>query len=339
MNSPDQHTRGVSALTTAARLGNAWICSRVLKRKIPLFMSWNLTFKCNLRCHYCDSPNLKVPELTTQEILDGIDAFYRLGTRWVTFSGGEPLMRKDIGTLVNHAKDRGMQVFISTNGTLLPRRIDDIRRVDRITISLDGGAAVHNKVRGDNAWDQARAAIELCHTEGIPVACTCVLSSENLHTIDEVLELAERLQVNIMFQPATQWLDSSTRANPLAPDTAAYRQAIDRLNARKRAGGRISNSFAGLRILRRYPEPTPIRSSAGWVHCTIEPDGKLVASHFDAAGILETARDNDEPPWKQFAAMRVPAVADQPWCGPVLELDLVFGLSPSAIWNAMQVQR
>lgn len=339
MSTHFEHKRGVPALTTAAHLGGAWIRSRILRRKIPLFMSWNLTFKCNLRCHYCDSPNLKVPELSTQEILDGIDAFYRLGTRWVTFSGGEPLMRKDIGTLVNHAKDKGMQVFISTNGTLLPRRLNDIRRVDRITISLDGGATVHNKVRGEKAWDQAHAAIELCKAEDIPVACTCVLSSENLHTVDEVLELAEHLRVNVMFQPATVWLDSSTKPNPLAPEAIAYRKAVDQLIARKRAGGRISNSLAGLRILRRYPEPTPIRSSAGWVHCTIEPDGKLVASHVEATAILEAERDNDDPPWKQFAVMPVPTVIDQPWCAPVLELDLVFALSPGAILNALKVQR
>jgi MoaA/NifB/PqqE/SkfB family radical SAM enzyme len=337
-DSPDIK-RGISAFATAALLGNAWIRSRLLRRKIPLFMSWNLTFKCNLRCHYCDSPNLKVSELATQEIIEGIDAFYKLGTRWVTFSGGEPLMRKDIGLLVNHAKNRGMQVFISTNGTLLPKRLEDIRRVDRITISLDGGPAVHNSVRGEKAWDQAHAAIDRCKEEGIPVSCTCVLSSENLHTVDELLDLANQLSVNIMFQPATKWLDSSTRPNPIAPETQAYRRAIDRLIDQKRSGARISNSLAGLRILRRYPDPTPIRSSAGWVHCTIEPDGKLVASHFDATGILEQPREDAAPPWKLFDRMPVPEKSDQPWCGPVLELDLVFALSPSAILNAARVQR
>ncbi|MBI1319748.1 MAG: radical SAM protein [Candidatus Hydrogenedens sp.] len=330
--------RGYSAPVMAWYLGTAWLQSRVLRNKVPRFMSWNLTFKCNLRCHYCASPTLKVPELKTQEILDGIDAFHRLGMRWVTFSGGEPLLRNDIGTIIDHAKSKGIVVFISTNGTLVPRRMDVIRRVDRITISLDGGPEAHNRVRGEKAWADATTGIRAAQAEGIPVACTCVLSRENLHTVDELLELAEELGVNIMFQPATKWLDSSDKPNDLAPDTDEYRAVIDKLIARKRAGARIANSPAGLKILRRWPDPTPIRSTAGWITCTVEPDGKLIASHITSGGLLEQAREDDAPPWEHFAAMQPLDSTEQPWCGPILELDLVFSLSPSAILNAARIQ-
>jgi len=331
-------SRGYPAPVMAWYLGTAWLKTRVLRRKVPLLMSWNLTFKCNLRCHYCASPTLKVPELKTQEILDGIDAFYKLGTRWVTFSGGEPLLRNDIGTIVNHAKDKGMVVFISTNGTLVPRRMDQIQRVDRITISLDGGPEAHNTVRGERAWADATDGIRAAQAEGIPVACTCVLSSENLGTVDELLELAAELGVNVMFQPATQWLDSSDKPNSLAPEPEAYRAAIDLLIERKNAGARIANSLAGLRILRRWPEPTPIRSTAGWVTCTIEPDGKLIASHITSGAVLEKPREDDAPPWEHYAGLHAPDSVEHPWCGPILELDLVFSLSPSAIVNAIRIQ-
>lgn len=329
---------GLSLPGTMYHLGLTWLRVNVLRQRVPLLMSWNLTFHCNLRCTYCNSPYLKVPELKTDAILEGIDRFYDLGTRWITFSGGEPLLRKDIGTIVDHCKDKGITVFISTNGTLVPRRMEDIANVDRITISLDGAGETHDRVRGEGAWEQATKAIEVIRERGIPVALTCVLSAHNLDCVDEVLELAERFDAHVMFQPATKWLDSSDKPNPIAPETEPYRRTIDYLLRRKQEGARITNSPAGLRYLRHWPDPAPIRSTSGWVTCSVEPDGKVIASHLTSGAILEEPLADDTPPWERFKTMSVPRKVDQSWCGPILELDLVFGLNPSAILNAVRVQ-
>ena len=329
-----------SALTSAWRLGTAWIKVRLLGRQVPLLMSWNLTFRCNLRCSYCDSPNLNVPELDTAQILGAIDDFYQLGTRYITFSGGEPLLRKDLAEIVHYAKDKGIVVFVSTNGWLLPKRMPELTRVDRFTISLDGGRAVHDEVRGNRAFDKAVAGIEAARAQGIPVALTCVLAKHNVGdtaNLDELLALAKEHGAHVMFQPATKWLDSSTKPNPIAPDTESYRAAIDHLMARKKTGAPITNSMAGLRILRRWPEPTPIYSTAGKVTCSLESDGKILASHLTQTALLQQPV-NGSTPAENYRKMPMPDRTDQPWCGPILELDLLFSLRPSAIINALRVQ-
>ncbi len=329
---------GPNFVQTVWRLGTAWARTNLLGGRIPLLVSWNLTFRCNLRCHYCAAPTLRVPQMDTEEILRIADDFYELGMRWVTFSGGEPLLRKDIGAIVNHCKDKGVVVFISTNGTLVPRRIDDIRRVDRITLSLDGAGEVHDRIRGEGAWEKTIAAAETAREHGIPVAFTCVLSEHNLECVDDVLEVARQQHAHVMFQPATKWLDSSTKPNPIAPDTGPYRAAIDRLIQRKREGAPITNSMTGLKRLRNWPDPTPVRSTAGRVTCTIEPDGKVLASHLTMTGCLEDEADDGLTPAERFKKMALPKRVDQPWCGPILELDLIFGLNPDAILNALRVQ-
>ena len=326
-------------LTTVTRLGGAFVRVQLLGQKLPLLTSWNLTFHCNKRCVYCASPYLKVAELDTEAILAGIDDFHRRGMRWITFSGGEPLLRKDIGKLVNHCKDRGIVTFISTNGTLLPRRIDEVKRVDRITISLDGGEQVHDAVRGAGSWAEATEAIRVAQAHGIRVGLTCVLSSRNLDLVDEVLEFAHSHGAYCMFQPATKWLDSGTDPNPIAPETEAYRAAIDGLIARKRAGAHVANSIAGLRWLRRWPGPAPIRSTAGKVTCTVEPDGKVIASHLTETAVLENPVAEERSLVDRFEAMPVLQTNPHPWCAPILELDLLFALSPSAILNAARLQR
>jgi MoaA/NifB/PqqE/SkfB family radical SAM enzyme len=181
--------------------------------------------------------------------------------------------------------------------------------------------------------------MEVCRERGIRVGTTCVLSAQNLDTVDELLEFISEQGVICMFQPATKWLDSGTDPNPIAPETEAYRRTIDKLVARKRAGAPIANSVAGLKILRKWPEPTTIRSTAGGITCTVEPDGKVLASHLTETASLEAPREDQRPPWELFRDMPVLKSNSQPWCAPILELDLLFALNPSAMLNAFKVQR
>lgn len=323
----------------AGRLAIGWAQVVLLGRRLPLLTAWNLTFHCNLRCHYCASPSLRVPELKTPEVLEAITQFHRLGMRWVTFSGGEPLLRNDIGAIVDHAKSLGIVVFISTNGSLLPRRIDAIKAVDKLTISLDGPAAVHDGIRGEGSFAEAVRAIELAQAHGIPVGITCVVSSHNVDSIERVLAIAESLGVTCMFQPATKLLDSGTEPNPIAPETEPYRKALRRLLALKRQGAPIANSIAGLKYLLKWPDPQRIWSTAGRLTCTVESDGKVLSSHIAQNELIEAPRTSDAPPWELFRRLDYHGFNDQSWCAPILELDLLFSLRPSAVWNVLTVHR
>jgi MoaA/NifB/PqqE/SkfB family radical SAM enzyme len=324
-------------ITIASRLMNGWFSVNVLGRKVPLLTAWNLTFHCNLRCHYCACPHLHVPELKTPEILEAINEFHRRGMRWVTFSGGEPLLRKDIGTIVDHCKDLGIITFLSTNGTLLPRRIESLKRLDKVTISLDGAEQVHDAIRGQGSFAEAAHAVALAQEYGITVGLTCVISSHNIDTLEDVLVLAERMGVACMFQPATQWLNSHTDPNPIAPEPGPYRDAVRRLIALKRKGAPIANSMPGLKYLLEWPEPRRIWSTAGRLTCTVESDGKVLSSHITQTAGLEDPITDSLTPWERFDALDIPRYNDQSWCGPILELDLLFALHPGALWNTFKV--
>ena len=324
-------------LTIAGRLMRGWVAVHVFGRKVPLLTAWNLTFHCNLRCHYCACPDLHVPELKTPDILEAINEFHKRGMRWVTFSGGEPLLRKDIGTIVDHCKDLGIITYLSTNGTLLPRRMESVKRLDKITISLDGPEAVHDTIRGKGSFAEAVRAIELAQEYGITVGLTCVISSHNVDTLEQVLDLADEMGVACMFQPATQWLNSHTDPNPIAPHPEPYRKAVKRLIALKKTGAPIANSMPGLKYLLEWPEPRTIWSTAGRLTCTVESDGKVLASHITQTAELETPIDDNLTPWERFDALEIPKYNDQSWCGPILELDMFFAMRPSALWNSLKV--
>lgn len=320
-----------------AHMAGAWVKVRVLRKRVPLFLEWNLTFRCNLRCKYCGACDARGAELGAEEVQRGLDALRELGAGWVTFGGGEPLLRKDISEILRHAKQKGFYVYLSTNGILLPEKAEALQWVDHVNLSLDGGREVHDEVRGDGSFDKTIDAIALCRQQGVDTSLLCVLSSYNLDHTEEVLALASQYGLYAMFQPATQWLDSSTEPNPIAPPVEKYRQTIEHLIRRKRQGAPIRNSVTGLRHLAHWPDPTHIWCSAGLLTCTVEPDGAMLACHQAQAARFLRGEAVPGEMKTQFATLLRPTSCAQCWCAPLVELALLFSLRPEPVYNALRI--
>jgi len=318
----------------AAAMGRIFL----LGRRVPLFVGWNVTFRCNLRCRYCGACDARREELDTAGVLRGLDELWTLGTRWITFGGGEPLLRPDMGEIMSHARKLGFEPFLSTNGWLIPRRMDVARLASHVNLSLDGPRAVHDAVRGAGAFDHTLEAANACRDAGVPVSFLCTLSSLNLRAVDEVVALAGSMDVPVMFQPATAWLDSSAQPNPIAPERNDYRNAVNRLIELKRLGRPVANSVAGLRHLARWPENAPVWCSAGRIMAEVEPDGRLLACHqcefaHSAAG---HGGGEEASLTEQFARTCALPGCGQCWCGPLVELAMLFSLQPGAVFGAMR---
>ena len=99
-----------------------------------------ITNKCNFRCKHCFvSAGEKIDnELNEIEKYMAIDKLYDLGIKKLTFSGGEPLMNKDIFKYMDYAKMKGVKIGFLTNGLLLTdEKIEKLKRTtDTFSISL-----------------------------------------------------------------------------------------------------------------------------------------------------------------------------------------------------------
>ncbi len=323
---------GRRAVHAAAALGRIF----VLRQRVPLFAAWNVTFRCNLRCRYCGACDAAGEELDTAGVLRGLDELWALGARWITFGGGEPLLRADMGEIMVHARKLGFEPFLSTNGWLVPGRMEVVRLASHVNLSLDGPRDIHDAVRGAGAFDHTLEAVRACREAGVPVSFQCTLSALNLHSVEDVVALAESLEVPVMFQPATAWLDSSAQTNPIAAERDAYLGAMNRLIELKRAQRPIANSIAGLRHLEQWPENRRIWCGAGRIMVEVEPDGRLLACHQ-----YEFARTpaGDGMPLsitEQFAKMNALPGCPQCWCGPIVELAMILSAKPGAVFGALR---
>ena len=168
------------------RVAGAYLGARFRGGVRPLAAYYNVTFQCNLRCSFCSNWRVKVSELNRREALRAVEAVCRYGVPALGFSGGEPLLRRDIYSLASLARDHGLLTSINTNGTLIDewtaRRL--AKTFDYIIVSIDGFSATHDSMRGV-AGVQARAveAVKLLSEAGANVGVNTVVHPANVHEI------------------------------------------------------------------------------------------------------------------------------------------------------------
>ncbi|GAG81258.1 unnamed protein product, partial [marine sediment metagenome] len=133
----------------------------------PPVVVWNFTNICNLKCKHCyQSAGKKLPqELSLAKRLNIIDQLAREEVLSIAFSGGEPLMDRDLWPAIEKAKKENMYVSIATNGTLITEKIAKRMAevgIDYVEISLDSiHQEKHDEFRGtQGAWERAVRGIK-----------------------------------------------------------------------------------------------------------------------------------------------------------------------------------
>lgn len=164
---------------------------------------WSVTRTCNLNCVHCYTDSQNRPyggELDTGEGLALIDDLASFGVPSLLFSGGEPLMRKDLLRLIDRAAGRGVRPVISTNGTLIDREAArSIREagVVYVGISLDGMEEVNDAFRGmKGAFRRAMKGFENCVAVGQRVGLRLTLTRRNYEDLDRIFDFIEREGIN-----------------------------------------------------------------------------------------------------------------------------------------------
>lgn len=174
----------------------------------PLFATYNVTFRCNSRCEYCDYWKTSWPELGTDGAITVIKRIAGSGAKMLDLSGGEPTLRNDIGDLVVLSHDLGLFTTMNTNG--LAMRNDMMSKfragLEAVTISLDGPEEVHDKVRGiPGGYKKALQSINEYRKSGIRTGISTVLSMQNrgkLHAmLSDVSDLADFVTVQPQNPP------------------------------------------------------------------------------------------------------------------------------------------
>ena len=163
---------------------------------------WNITKACNLRCAHCYAQATGPAdenELSTVEGKRLIDDLAGFGVPVLLFSGGEPLVRKDLTELAGYAVEKGMRAVISTNGTLIDEHAaESLKKIglSYVGISLDGMAEVNDHFRGvQGAFSKALDGIRYCQKAGIKVGLRFTINKYNANEIPGIFDLLEEMEI------------------------------------------------------------------------------------------------------------------------------------------------
>jgi len=166
----------------------ASVAARSLSPDKPHHAQWLVTKKCNYRCAGCNVwKEQSEKELAAEEIKKGLDILKKLGIAELVISGGDPLLRDDIGEIIDYAT----KFFITTvydNGSMAAKKIDYLRNVDFVAISIDSlDEAKNDSIKAvPGAWKRAMETVDKLHSEGIHVSVTPTISQKNLSEVTDI---------------------------------------------------------------------------------------------------------------------------------------------------------
>ncbi|MBK7584781.1 MAG: radical SAM protein [Myxococcales bacterium] len=307
----------------------------LLDRPQLLGIGWAITHRCNSRCPFCDRHS--GPEgLPTETALDIIDQLAELGCRRVHFTGGEPLMRKDLEELLRHVRRRRMTSSVNTNGALLMERPGVVDASDSFLVSIDGPEAIHDRYRGAGSHARLLGGLAALVRANKPRVLSVTLFRDNLEQLPYFLGLATRFDTRVVLQPGATHVLGSTAANPEAPEVERYRAVLRELLADKDAQRWLWNSPAGLRELLGFPEQHGLRTHAGRITARLEVDGCMYPCSRSVNDPQAQPAPNvlDVGVGEAFRRMpRIDCSGHVCQCAHNIEKNLLFALRPSAWWN------
>lgn len=169
-------------------------------KKYPLVLMLEPLFRCNLACAGCgkiDYPDdILNRRLSVEECLAAVD---ECGAPIVSIAGGEPLLHKELPTIVEGMIQRGKYVYLCTNALLLKKRIDDYKPSPFLTFSihLDGNEDRHDaSVCQTGVFDRAVDAIKLAISRGFRVTVNCTLfQGEGAQEVADFLDYCKVLGI------------------------------------------------------------------------------------------------------------------------------------------------
>lgn len=252
----------------------------------PLWLLAELTYRCPLHCVFCSNPvdyARHENELSTEAWMRILAEARALGAVQLGFSGGEPLLRDDLETLVAHAHALGYYTNLITSGVGLTqaraRALKDAG-LDHIQLSFqDSTRELNDFISSTRTFELKSKVARIIKDLGYPMVLNCVMHRFNLPHVGRIIEMADRMGADYLELANTQyygwaWLNREA----LMPTRDELRDAEAMVMAYRTKG---SPRMRVLWVSPDYADAKPKPCMAGWgaVFMVVAPDGVALPCH------------------------------------------------------------
>ncbi len=328
--------------------GTGVLKARMARRNIPILAVLCVTDRCNLKCAYCYQRPLRGQkvEFTTSEILSLIDELSKMGTKFISINGGEALIRDDIETIIDKINKKNLLVQLTTNGQLITEKIDVIKKVDSLCVSLDGNKESNDLNRGQGSYDKIIKGLECLKANNILFHTNTVITKNNLKAVDEIMALALQYGFKAQFSILRQ---EDAPVSGLGLDDKEIRKVIQRILFYKEKNFPVFYSYNSYKKALNWPlsyqqqvifKKIPLEYKVGPCYikrlaCQIEADGFVypcvtLVNKFNALNFREIGF---KKAWENLKNCDCQA------CYNICHNDFngIFGLEADALWNAFKI--
>lgn len=252
----------------------------------PRWLLAELTYACPLQCPYCSNPldYAKYPaELNTDEWKRVLTEARQMGAVQLGFSGGEPLTRKDLVELVQHARALGYYSNLITSGYgLTEEKIVQLKTagLDHIQISIQASTQeLSDHIAGTTSFQHKQEVARLVKKHGYPMVLCVVIHRENIHQMPEILAMAEELGADYLELANTQYYGwAHVNRDALLPTREQFLNAEAIAQAfKEKVAGKMKIYY----VVPDFYEDRPKACMNGWgtTFLTIAPDGVALPCH------------------------------------------------------------
>jgi len=245
-----------------------------------------VTYRCNAACSFCDIWERPSPYITLDEAKANLAALKRLGVKVVDFTGGEPLLHRQLDELLKECKRLGLLTTITTNCLLYPKYANRLRGlVDMLHFSLDSPEREeHDLSRGVKCFDKVMESIHLAKSLGERPDILFTVFESNIHQIEKVWqEICKPHGLVLILNPVFEYNKVGSQLSPAA---------LQQLRQwGKKSNVYLNDAFIQLRLDGGNHTDSPI-CLAGSTTIVISPENKLVLPCYHL-GLKEFAIENN----------------------------------------------
>lgn len=232
------------------------LMAKTFNKFVPFQVQFSVTDRCNLRCSYCyaNYPARGYKDLSSKNIFKIIDELAHLGTLRINLVGGEPLVRDDVGEIIRYIKRKKIECAMTTNGYFVPRQLTEVKELDLLCVSLDGNQEANDINRGKGSYEKAMNAIKTAKEHKIPLQVATVITRNNLHSIDYILNEGENYGFTVGF---TTLINQSSGNNKVpfqnTPSDNEYKEVLGYIISLKKKGYPALFSIKSLEYAKDWP--------------------------------------------------------------------------------------
>lgn len=238
----------------------------------PVLCNYYVTYRCNASCSFCDIWERPSPYITPEQAMQNFKDLRKMGVRVIDFTGGEPLLHRQIDELLKMAKSFGFITTLTTNTLLYPKWAEKLKGlVDMLHFSVDSPKKeVHDASRGVNCFAFVEESVRIATSMGEKPDVLFTVLEENIHDIKEVYEKFCRPHgLVLILNPVFNYNSVDAGAGL----SAASLKELSRQG--KRPGIYLNEGFIGLRQDGGNQVNNPV-CKAGSTTIVISPENKLI---------------------------------------------------------------